>query len=93
MRKRKSVVSQSKIEFPFQDDEVLDWYRLTPAERFIESQKLWQVFMLLGGNLDPEPDSQSPFYFSEKNTGRRRPGKGTGQEILGFSKERTGTIP
>ena len=24
--------------------------------------KLWQFYMAIGGSLDPEPDSQSPFY-------------------------------
>jgi len=33
----------------------------SPAERFVESQKLWEVFVLLGGDYDPEPDTQSPF--------------------------------
>ena len=45
--------------------EVLDWYRMSPAERFIESQKLWEVFALLGGDYDPEPDTQSPFHIFE----------------------------
>ena len=45
--------------------EVLDWYSMSPAERFIESQKLWEVFVLLGGDYDPEPDTQSPFHISE----------------------------
>jgi len=43
------------------DDEVTDWYKLSPAERFEESQKLWEIFILMGGDLDPEFDSQSPF--------------------------------
>jgi hypothetical protein len=45
-----------------EDDELLEWYDLTPQERFIESQKLWEVFLLYGGSCDPEPDTQSPFY-------------------------------
>jgi len=44
------------------DAEVLDWYGMSPAERFAESQKLWELFISLGGNYDPEPDTQSPFY-------------------------------
>ena len=44
-------------------DETIDWYRLSPAERFQEFLKLWEVYILLGGDLGPEPDSQSPFYF------------------------------
>lgn len=43
------------------EDEVLEWYLMTPEERWNESQRLWATFTLLGGTLDPEPDSQSPF--------------------------------
>jgi hypothetical protein len=43
-------------------EETMDWYRMSPAERFTESQKLWEVFILLKGNYEPEPDTQSPFY-------------------------------
>lgn len=43
------------------DPEVLDWYRTSPARRFEESLRLWANFRALGGSLDPEPDSQSPF--------------------------------
>ncbi len=43
------------------DPEVLDWYRLTPEERWKESERLFQHYLEMGGSLDPEPDSQSPF--------------------------------
>ena len=29
----------------FIEEEVLDWYRMSQAERFTESQKLWEVFV------------------------------------------------
>ncbi|MEM6471813.1 MAG: hypothetical protein AAF802_19795 [Planctomycetota bacterium] len=38
-----------------------EWYRLTPLQRWEESKKLWQFYLQVGGSLDPEPDSQSPF--------------------------------
>jgi hypothetical protein len=47
------------------DDEWQEWYRLTPQERWRESMKLWDWYLSVGGSLDPEPDSQSPFYFGE----------------------------
>src|SRR5437879_6538216 len=50
---------------PQEDPETLEWWSLTPAQRFLESQKLWATFLALGGSLDPEPDWQSPFYFPE----------------------------
>lgn len=39
-----------------------EWYRLTPAERWAESEKLWATYLALGGSLDPEPDTDSPFF-------------------------------
>jgi len=43
------------------DDEWLDWYRLTPTQRWRETGKLWSFYLAVGGSLDPEPDSESPF--------------------------------
>jgi hypothetical protein len=43
-------------------DEWAAWYRMTPQERWRESEKLWEVYLSLGGSLDPEPDTQSPFF-------------------------------
>ena len=43
-------------------EEWAEWYRLTPIQRWLESEKLWQTYLALGGSLDPEPDSQSPFF-------------------------------
>ncbi len=57
------------------DPEVLDWYRLTPQERCTESMRLWNTFHLLGGRLEPEPDSQSPF----DDAGARRGGPAHGR--------------
>ena len=42
-----------------------EWLRLKPAERMIESGRLWKLYLSLGGTLDLEPDPQSPFYFPE----------------------------
>jgi hypothetical protein len=43
-------------------EEWAEWYRLSPAERFRESMRLWDTYLALGGSLDPEPDTQSPFF-------------------------------
>lgn len=43
-------------------EEWAEWCRLTPQERWIESERLWATFVALGGSLDPEPDPQSPFH-------------------------------
>ena len=34
------------------DDDLREWYLLTPARRFAESEKLWANFLLLGGTSD-----------------------------------------
>jgi hypothetical protein len=39
-----------------------EWYRMTPAARWAETAKLWNAYLELGGSLDPEPDTQSPFF-------------------------------
>ena len=44
------------------EGEWAEWYRLTPVQRWLESEKLWQTYLALGGSLDPEPDTQSPFF-------------------------------
>ena len=46
---------------PGMEEETLDWYALSPVERFEESMKLWEIFIIAGGSLEPEPDTQSPF--------------------------------
>ena len=43
-------------------EELAEWYSLTPQERWRESAKLWELYLSLGGSLDPEPDTQSPFF-------------------------------
>jgi len=55
-------------------EEWAEWYQLTPVQRWLESQKLWQVYLALGGSLDPEPDTQSPFF--DARAPRPRPAHG-----------------
>lgn len=44
------------------EGEWVEWYGLTPEERWTRSQALWPAFLALGGSLDPEPDTESPFF-------------------------------
>ena len=44
------------------EPEWVEWYRMSPEERWEESSKLWVTYLALGGTLDPEPDTQSPFF-------------------------------
>jgi len=50
---------------PELDDEAREWILMTPVERYLESCRLWSTYLLLGGSLDPQPDSESPFDFPE----------------------------
>jgi hypothetical protein len=43
-------------------EEWAEWYRMNPSQRWIETEKLWSTYILFGGSLDPEPDTQSPFF-------------------------------
>jgi hypothetical protein len=51
------------------------WYALTPAERFLESEKLWETYLALGGSLEPEADTQSPFFDPEEWRENARDGR------------------
>ena len=54
-----------------------EWYRLSPEERFQESMKLWDTYLALGGSLEPQPDTQSPFFDPDEwreNAAHRRTG-------------------
>ncbi len=57
------------------------WYRLSPQERWRESEKLWQIYFHLGGSLDTQPDTQSPFF--DPRAPRTRPLNGRpGMRVL-----------
>ena len=43
-------------------EEWASWYRLSPQERWHQSEKLWQIYFYLGGSLETQPDTQSPFF-------------------------------
>jgi hypothetical protein len=64
-RRKKLMNACQVLNALMDEDEVLEWYSLSPVERFEESLKLWEVFALFGGDYDPEPDSQSPFHIFE----------------------------
>ncbi len=47
------------------DPQWAEWYMMTPQERWEETEKLWSVYLMLGGSLEPEPDTESPFFDAE----------------------------
>jgi hypothetical protein len=44
------------------ESEWAEWYALTPQQRFARSMELWEIYLAYGGSLDPDPDTQSPFF-------------------------------
>jgi hypothetical protein len=42
-----------------------EWAELTPLERFRQSEAIFAEYVLMGGDLDPDPDPTSPFYDPE----------------------------
>ena len=58
---RQTASSRTDEEL-FTEPEWLDWYALTPQQRWAESEKLWAHYLEIAGRLEPEPDTQSPFF-------------------------------
>ena len=50
------------------EPEWLEWYRKTPQERLLATEQAWANYIELGGSLDPDVDSQSPFWSAEELT-------------------------
>lgn len=48
------------------EPEWLDWYRKTPQERLLATEEAWAIYRQLGGSLDPDVDTQSPFWSREE---------------------------
>ena len=56
-------------------EEWAEWYRLPPSRRWRETGDLWHSYLMLGGSLDPEPDTQSPFFDPEAPSPRPPDGR------------------
>jgi hypothetical protein len=53
------------MKFEDWPEEWQEWAKLTPRERFWESEKICAQYLAMGGSLDPGPDPTSPFYDPE----------------------------
>jgi hypothetical protein len=53
------------MKFEDWPEEWQEWAKLTPLERFRESEKIFAQYLAMGGSLDPDPDPTSPFYDPE----------------------------
>jgi len=66
MKRLSGVSARSPRPAPLRIDDIVEpewveWYHLTPTERWAASERMWPTYLDFGGTLDPEPDSQSPF--------------------------------
>jgi len=50
------------MKFEDWPEEWQEWARMTPMERFRESEKIFAEYLAMGGSLDPDPDPSCPFY-------------------------------
>lgn len=57
-----------RVKFEDWPDEWQEWVKLTPMERFRESEKIFAQYLAMGGSLDPDPDPTSPFYDPEASS-------------------------
>ena len=48
------------------EPEWLEWYGKTPRERLLATEEAWAIYRELGGSLDPDADTQSPFWSREE---------------------------
>lgn len=48
------------------EPEWLEWYRKTPQERLLATSEAWANYLALGGSLEPDVDSQCPFWSREE---------------------------
>ena len=61
-------MKQAKKVHGFALTEEMAWLRLSPGQRMLESAKMWGFYLAMGGKLEPEPDTQSPFYFQKRKS-------------------------
>jgi hypothetical protein len=48
------------------EPEWLEFYLMTPEQRWARSAELRAQYLAMGGTLEPDPDPQSPFWSEEE---------------------------
>jgi hypothetical protein len=62
------LTPEQLLKFEDWPEEWQEWARLTPVERFRESEKIFAHYLAMGGGLDPDPDPSCPFYDPETSS-------------------------
>lgn len=60
---RRQVTFKQSLQV--EDPERLEWFGMTPTDRWRASMALWPAYRALGGSLEPEVDLQSPFWSAD----------------------------
>jgi len=66
------------------EPERLARYRKSPRERLLATGAAWANYMELGWSLEPDADSQSPFWSREELAEFARRGAWAGQRAFGY---------
>jgi len=48
------------------EPEWLEFYRMTPEQRWERAAEVRAYYLAMGGTLEPDPDPQSPFWSDEE---------------------------
>jgi hypothetical protein len=48
------------------EPEWLEFYRMTPEQRWARAAEVRAYYLAMGGSLEPDPDPQSPFWSAEE---------------------------
>ena len=48
------------------EPEWLEFYRMTPEQRWVRAAEVRRYYLAMGGSLEPDPDPQSPFWSEEE---------------------------
>jgi hypothetical protein len=51
------------------EPEWLEFYRMTPEQRWTRAAEVRAYYLAMGGTLEPDPDPQSPFWSDEEIAG------------------------
>ncbi len=63
------MTSNSQLEQSWLDSiepEWLEFYLMTPAQRWARSAEVRACYLAMGGTLEPDPDPQSPFWSEDE---------------------------
>jgi hypothetical protein len=55
-------MSDTSLTGDLENKQWLDWYLISPQDRWRVTERLWQSCLSVAGSLEPESDPQSSFF-------------------------------